>query len=190
MYLPSITLGLTAVMAACFSASFAAVYFEMILKRNANNTYGITSAPTSMWMRNIQLTLITVLISLAKPISKHLWRVGYLDTSLEDDSGIPLLQGFTIWTWALVGLQAIGGLLVIAVIGYTDNVLRGMAMVISQVTVMVLSFLLFSTAISEASNFGALTILLSVYYFSDANNYSIFHQEEDKETTPYRIRIV
>jgi solute carrier family 35 (UDP-sugar transporter), member A1/2/3 len=184
LHLPSLILGLVQVVAGCLASSFAGVYFEKILKHNANVSYGISSAPTSMWMRSIQLTFFTVLISLATPISEYVKR----DKSLEDDSNFSIFQGFTRWTWILVCLQAIGGLLVIAVIGYADNVVKGIAIVMSQVVTISLSFILFSTPISDVTHIGSLIILLSVYYFNNVNNICNLHQEE--ESSPYQIQIV
>jgi solute carrier family 35 (UDP-sugar transporter), member A1/2/3 len=191
LHLPSFTTGLVAVTMACLASSFSGVYFEKILKRNANYAHGNTRASTSMWMRSIQLTSFSILILLTKPVLKLFWKSQYMGESLDDSSSIPLLHGFMPWTWALVWCQAIQGMLVIAVIGYADNVLKGMAIVMSQVMVFVISYLLFASAPTGMSNLGALTIAMSVYYFSNLRNHCISLQdEEEKESSLQQIQVV
>ncbi len=47
-------IGVIAVLVSCLTSGFAGVYFEKVLKTNS----------TSLWMRNIQLALIGIVISL------------------------------------------------------------------------------------------------------------------------------
>ncbi|XP_017327418.1 solute carrier family 35 member A3b [Ictalurus punctatus] len=100
-------IGLLAVLFACFSSGFAGVYFEKILKETNQ----------SVWIRNIQLGLFGLLFGLIGVFAQ--------DGEKVRESGI--LQGYNNVTWAVVILQAVGGLVVAAVIKYADNILKSFA---------------------------------------------------------------
>jgi solute carrier family 35 (UDP-sugar transporter), member A1/2/3 len=174
----NLTVGLTAVTIACFSSACAGVYFEMVLKKPGGNAAGaagngntngnsnsnnngngnaaaITKPAASLWMRNIQLSFISIIIAV-------------LQSMFQDDPiGHTYLHGFTGWTWVLVLLQAAGGLLVAAVIKYADNVLKGLATGVSVVLATAASMVLFGTPLTSQFLIGAVMILISVYYFSN-----------------------
>ncbi|XP_017558838.1 solute carrier family 35 member A3b [Pygocentrus nattereri] len=99
--------GLLAVVVACFSSGFAGVYFEKILKQTKQ----------SVWIRNIQLGLFGLIFGLAGMLAYDGKKV------LEDG----MFQGYNSVSWAVVLLQALGGLVVAAVIKYADNILKGFA---------------------------------------------------------------
>jgi UDP-sugar transporter A1/2/3 len=151
-------LGLIAVTFACMSSALAGVYFEKVLKKPATESDedGVKTPPPSLWMRNMQLAFYTVIIAAVQ---------GMLHS--EEGPPKPYLHGFNSWTWALVILQAGGGLLVAAVIKYADNVLKGLATGVSVVLSSTLSMLLFGTPLSIQFLFGAVFILNAVWFFSN-----------------------
>ncbi|KAB5579709.1 hypothetical protein PHYPO_G00198060 [Pangasianodon hypophthalmus] len=100
-------IGVLAVLFACFSSGFAGVYFEKILKETKQ----------SVWIRNIQLGLFGLIFGLIGVFAQ--------DGDKVWESGI--LQGYNSVTWAVVILQAMGGLIVAAVIKYADNILKSFA---------------------------------------------------------------
>ncbi|TSL47711.1 UDP-N-acetylglucosamine transporter [Bagarius yarrelli] len=101
-------IGMLAVLVACLSSGFAGVYFEKILKETKQ----------SVLTRNIQLGLFGLLFGLTG--------VFVQDREKVRENGF--LQGYNSVTCAVVVLQAMGGLIVAAVIKYADNILKSFAM--------------------------------------------------------------
>ncbi|XP_076828748.1 solute carrier family 35 member A3b [Brachyhypopomus gauderio] len=112
--------GLVAVLVACLSSGFAGVYFEKILKETKQ----------SVWIRNIQLGLFGLVFGLLGVFVYDGERV------LKDG----FLQGYNSITWTVVLLQALGGLVVAAVIKYADNILKGFATSISIILSSLISY--------------------------------------------------
>uniref|UniRef100_UPI00358FAD0D UDP-N-acetylglucosamine transporter isoform X1 n=2 Tax=Myxine glutinosa TaxID=7769 RepID=UPI00358FAD0D len=115
-------IGLFAVLLACFSSGFAGVYFERILKGSRQ----------SVWVRNIQMGLFGSFFAL----------VGVVVRDWEQVHQAGLLQGFNSLTWIVVILQAVGGLVVAAVIKYADNILKGFATSLSIILSSIISYML------------------------------------------------
>ncbi len=152
----SLATGLSAVSIACLCSALAGVYFEKVLKKTTTTVTGEQKKPVSLWMRNIQMAFFSVIIAIFK---------GF--TASGGDAEKPFMHGFTFWVWVVVMLQAGGGLLVAAVIKYADNVLKGMATGVSVVTSTACSMVLFGTPLTTQFAFGAVIILISVYFFSN-----------------------
>lgn len=115
-------MGLLAVLVACFSSGFAGVYFEKILKESKQN----------VWVRNIQLGLFGLIFGLGG--------VFVCDGERVHENG--LFQGYSGLTWTVVALQALGGLVIAAVITYADNILKGFATSISIILSTFISYFL------------------------------------------------
>ena len=97
-------IGLIAVFIATITSGFAGVYFEKILKGSS----------TSLWIRNIQLGLPSIVIALAT-------------VYLEDREKVyskGFFVGYNGIVWTVVTIQAVGGLIVAVVVKYADNVLK------------------------------------------------------------------
>lgn len=141
-------LGLLAVVACCMSSGFSGVYFERLIKINANQ---------SLWIRNFQLAMFCLLISCVAMV--------YQDFSSIMDRG--MLQGYSTLTWTVVLLQAFGGLIVAAVVKHADNVLKGFATSVSIILSTLLSFILFEN-FNPATNFyyGATIVIVSTIMYS------------------------
>ncbi|KAM6962815.1 solute carrier family 35 member A3a [Aplochiton taeniatus] len=112
--------GVTAVLVACCSSGFAGVYFEKILKETKQ----------SVWVRNIQLGFFGLVFSLIGMLSYDGDKVG--------QSG--MFQGYNTLTWVVVALQALGGLVIAAVIKYADNILKGFATSLSIILSTLISY--------------------------------------------------
>lgn len=97
-------IGLIAVLCAAGTSGFAGVYFEKILK----------GSQTTLWLRNVQMGLPSIVIALFTVYSK--------DHSAVATHGI--LGGFSAMVWTVVIVQAAGGLIVAVVVKYADNVLK------------------------------------------------------------------
>lgn len=115
-------LGLFVVLIACFSSGFSGVYFEKLLKSSAQ----------SLWIRNVQLALFSILL-------------GSLAIILQDLPAVMkegFFQGYYRTTWVVIFLQAFGGLVVSTVIKYADNILKGFATSVSIVLSTICSYYL------------------------------------------------
>eukprot|EP00545_Synedropsis_sp_CCMP1620_P009508 CAMPEP_0119013578 /NCGR_PEP_ID=MMETSP1176-20130426/8527_1 /TAXON_ID=265551 /ORGANISM="Synedropsis recta cf, Strain CCMP1620" /LENGTH=379 /DNA_ID=CAMNT_0006966679 /DNA_START=63 /DNA_END=1202 /DNA_ORIENTATION=- len=152
----SLTKGLIAVSIACFCSALAGVYFEKVLKK-ATTENGTARAPVSLWMRNVQLALFSVMIAVFQGISQ----------GGNGEEVKPFLHGFTSWVWVLVCLQAGGGLLVAAVIKYADNVLKGLATGVSVVAATAASAAFFRVPLTGQFSAGGVCIMIAVYFFSN-----------------------
>mmetsp|Transcript_26695 Transcript_26695/g.37834 ORF Transcript_26695/g.37834 Transcript_26695/m.37834 type:complete len:252 (-) Transcript_26695:64-819(-) len=143
----STAIGLAAVSTACFSSAIAGVYFEKI----------ISQCWIRRWIRNIQLSFSSAILALLQ---------NSLSRQNEVDLRKSFFHGFTVWVMVLVVLQAGGGLLVAAVMKYTDNVLKGLATGVSVVVGTAFSTVLFKTPLTSQFVIGSFIILLSVYLFN------------------------
>ncbi|XP_064371916.1 UDP-N-acetylglucosamine transporter isoform X2 [Dromaius novaehollandiae] len=112
--------GLMAVLIACFSSGFAGVYFEKILKETKQ----------SVWIRNIQLGFFGSIFGL----------MGVYIYDGEQLSKNGFFQGYNKLTWIVVILQALGGLVIAAVIKYADNILKGFATSLSIILSTLISY--------------------------------------------------
>ena len=115
--------GLVAVLCAACTSGFSGVYFEKILK----------GSRTSLWIRNIQMGLPSVIIA-------------YITVYIKDSAAIRqqgFLGGYNNIVWTVVSVQAIGGLIVATVVKYADNVLKVFATSFSIVLSCMISAFLF-----------------------------------------------
>ncbi|XP_042339908.1 solute carrier family 35 member A3a isoform X1 [Plectropomus leopardus] len=112
--------GVAAVLVACCSSGFAGVYFEKILKESKQ----------SVWVRNIQLGMFGFVFGLFGMLAYDGERVR--------ESG--MFQGYNTVTWTVVALQALGGLVIAAVIKYADNILKGFATSLSIILSTLISY--------------------------------------------------
>ncbi|EPT27586.1 UDP-galactose transporter subfamily protein [Toxoplasma gondii ME49] len=97
-------IGLIAVFSACLTSGFAGVYLEKILKET----------PVSIWVRNIQLALYGTVLA----VLGAYWNDG------DKIQQYGFFQGYNVIVWSAVLLQALGGLIVAAVLKYADNILK------------------------------------------------------------------
>jgi len=104
-------LGLICVLCAACTSGFSGVYFEKILK----------GAKTSLWIRNIQMGLPSIIIAYAT--------VYLEDGVIVSEKGF--FVGYSPIVWTVVGIQAAGGLIVAVVVKYADNVMKVFATSIS-----------------------------------------------------------
>mmetsp|Transcript_1789 Transcript_1789/g.2629 ORF Transcript_1789/g.2629 Transcript_1789/m.2629 type:complete len:397 (-) Transcript_1789:70-1260(-) len=116
-------IGLVAVLCAACTSGFAGVYFEKILK----------GSQTTLWLRNIQMGLPSILIAFITIYSK--------DSKVVAEQGI--LGGFSVMVWTVVIVQAAGGLIVAVVVKYADNVLKVFASSFSIIISCIISAIFF-----------------------------------------------
>ena len=112
--------GIAAVSVACLLSGLAGVWLERIVQGTMN---------VPIWLRNIQLGLLSLVI-------------GAVQLYLVDGDKIAhfgFFQGYTFFTYSVVGQVAAGGLLVGLIMKYADNVIKGFATSLSIVMSSVVS---------------------------------------------------
>nr|XP_033772118.1 UDP-N-acetylglucosamine transporter [Geotrypetes seraphini]XP_033772119.1 UDP-N-acetylglucosamine transporter [Geotrypetes seraphini]XP_033772120.1 UDP-N-acetylglucosamine transporter [Geotrypetes seraphini]XP_033772121.1 UDP-N-acetylglucosamine transporter [Geotrypetes seraphini] len=138
--------GVIAVLVACFSSGFAGVYFEKILKETKQ----------SVWIRNIQLGFFGGIF-------------GFLGVYIYDGERVSqngFFQGYNHFTWIVVALQALGGLVIAAVIKYADNILKGFATSLSIILSTVISYFWLQDFIpTSVFFFGALMVIAATFLY-------------------------
>ena len=137
------TSGLFAVVVCGCSSALAGVYFEKILK----------GTPTSVWMRNSQLAFFSVLFGMGGCI--------FVDGVFKS-----FFQGYYSMVWAIIAVQAIGGLIVAVVVKYADNILKGFATAISIVVCGVSSSWLFGFVPSPLFFIGSVVVIAATMLYS------------------------
>ncbi|KAM4721547.1 UDP-N-acetylglucosamine transporter isoform 1-T1 [Rhinophrynus dorsalis] len=138
--------GLMAVLIACFSSGFAGVYFEKILKETKQ----------SVWIRNIQLGFFGGIFGLMGVFiydGERVYKEGFF-------------QGYNNLTWAVVVLQALGGLVIAAVIKYADNILKGFATSLSIILSTLISYFWLQDFVPTSVFFiGALLVISATFLY-------------------------
>lgn len=141
-------LGLAAVVASSMCSGFAGVYFEKTLK----------GTHTPLWARNFQLATFGIII-------------GTVGMYVNDGDKIKekgILFGYHKLVWAIIAMQAFGGLLVGVVVKYADNILKGFAAAVSIVISCILSVYLFSFKLTMPFVSGAALVMLATYLYGVA----------------------
>lgn len=144
-------LGLGAIAVACLFSAFAGVYFEYVVKSDRAH-----DKTPSLWMRNIQLALFSIIVALVQ-----------LKWNEVSENGDDFFHGFTFYAWCQVILFAAGGLLVAAVIQHADNVVKGLATGISVLVSSAGSMVLYKTPFTPTFSICAMATVFATYVFSD-----------------------
>merc|ERR1719189_2295086 len=138
-------LGFSAALTACMLSGFAGVYFEKILK----------GSDTSVWMRNVQLALLSV-------------PLGLITSYLTDGDKIAtngFFHGYDNFVWFTVSQNALGGLLVAVVVKYADNILKGFACSLAIIITCVASIFIFDFSLSLQFTVGAACVIGSIFLY-------------------------
>lgn len=146
-------LGLISVLCGCMTSGFSGVYLEIVLK-----------STTSLWIRNAQLALIGIGMSLISCYAR--------DYDAVVTRGF--FAGYDEYVLLVILLQAAGGLLVAVVVKYADNVIKGFATSISVILSSLVSMQLFHDVhINVAYILGVSIVLASVYIYGLPATYHV-----------------
>jgi UDP-sugar transporter A1/2/3 len=134
------------------SSSFAGVYFEKVVK----------TTPPSLAVRNIHLGLFGIPFALASMLVLDVW-------GCDDPKGFRYFRGYSHFTFWLIVVHAVGGLLVAAVVKYADNILKGFATAVAIIVSGVFASLLWHYVPSFAFVGGCTMVIVSilVYQFAE-----------------------
>ncbi|XP_072532895.1 CMP-sialic acid transporter [Salminus brasiliensis] len=138
-------LGFVAVAVAVLCSGFAGVYFEKVLK----------SSDTSLWVRNIQMYLSGIIVTLAG--------VYMTDGPQVMEKGF--FYGYTPWVCFVIFLASVGGLYTSVVVKYTDNIMKGFSAAAAIVLSTIASVTLFGLQITLTFASGALLVCVSIYLY-------------------------
>ncbi|KAI5094488.1 CMP-sialic acid transporter, partial [Silurus meridionalis] len=138
-------LGFVAIAIAVICSGFAGVYFEKVLK----------SSSTSLWVRNIQMYLSGIAITLLG--------VYVTDGAQVMEKGF--FFGYTPWVCFVIFLASVGGLYTSVVVKYTDNIMKGFSAAAAIVLSTIASVLLFGLQLTVTFLSGALLVCVSIYLY-------------------------
>jgi UDP-sugar transporter A1/2/3 len=145
-------MGLLAVLCAACTSGFSGVYFERILK----------GAKTSLWLRNIQMGLPSVVIAFITVFAK--------DANAIRSNGF--FAGYNAMVWTVIMVQAAGGLIVAVVVKYADNVLKVFATSFSIIFSSLVSAVLFNFRPDFSFCSGATLVMISTVLYSQPQTMS------------------
>ncbi|KAF9464780.1 nucleotide-sugar transporter-domain-containing protein [Collybia nuda] len=143
--------GFMAVAAACFTSGLAGVYFEMVLK----------NSQADLWVRNVQLSLFSILPALAPIVFSHTSNLGP-----SEGWSFSLFHDFGAWAWATVSVQVLGGLVTAMVIKYSDNILKGFATSLSIIISFLASTVLFNFNLTLTFALGSVIVLVATWLYN------------------------
>ncbi|KAI8927181.1 nucleotide-sugar transporter-domain-containing protein [Entophlyctis helioformis] len=144
-------LGLIAVMVACVLSGLAGVWFEKVLK----------GSKASLFLRNVQLSFFSVIPGIVFGV--------YLVDGAEVAEG-GFFKGYTVWAWAAILCQAVGGLIVAIVVKYADNILKGFATSIAIILSSIASVFIFDFQITIIFIIGSSLVLYATHLYSKPDN--------------------
>jgi UDP-sugar transporter A1/2/3 len=126
-------IGLSALLAVAVLSGLTGVYFEQVLKDPATSV--------SVWTRNIQLSFFSLFPA---------FLVGIIFKDGDDIVRHGFFEGYNWIVWALIILQACGGILASLCIHYADNIAKNYATSISIVISFFFSVLFFNVKVTLA----------------------------------------
>lgn len=138
--------GWTAVLCAACTSGFSGVYFEKILK----------GSDVSVFIRNVQMGIPSIVIA-----SMACYTNDYRDIRQKG-----FFVGYNSYVWAVILVQAVGGLIVAVVVKYADNVLKVFASSFSIIFSCLLSAILFDFRPNTLFVSGAGLVCLSTVLYS------------------------
>ncbi|UZJ56090.1 hypothetical protein CBS101457_005410 [Exobasidium rhododendri] len=167
----SVTIGFGLMILACLISGFAGTATEKILKEGKS----------SIWANNFQISVLSLIPASLPIIYGSL--VSYFATDLSASSSSssslslaaahsPLpssfhpLEAFNGWTWSVIVLNILGGLLVSMVVKYADSILKAFAASVAVILTFVITFLFLGTKFTMLSLFGAALVVLAVLAYN------------------------
>lgn len=138
-------LGFMCVLTAACTSGFAGVYFEMLLK----------SSKTSLFIRNIQMGIPSIMLSLLTVVIK--------DGRDVTEKGF--FQGYNSTVVSVILLQAVGGLVVAVVVKYADSIRKSFAAALSIIASCILSVFFFGVQLNKTFALGVVFVCASVYMY-------------------------
>eukprot|EP01095_Lingulamoeba_sp_RSL-Kostka_P017635 TRINITY_DN929_c0_g1_i1.p1 TRINITY_DN929_c0_g1~~TRINITY_DN929_c0_g1_i1.p1 ORF type:complete len:353 (-),score=52.04 TRINITY_DN929_c0_g1_i1:145-1203(-) len=138
--------GLVCLITACFTSGLAGIYLEKVIK----------TTTSSIWIKNIQLSLFSILPAL--------FYVLWNDTERVMTEGF--FTGYTPLVMITILCHSSNGIVVAFVLKYADNILKTFATSISIVVSSIVSMVLFTFYPSIFWSFGCFLVIIATYFYS------------------------
>eukprot|EP00873_Tetraselmis_striata_P046550 jgi/Tetstr1/466814/TSEL_011284.t1 len=142
-------LGVIACLVSGISSAFAGVWFEKYVKGAETN---------SLWIRNCQLSMYGLPLAVASLLTSD--RAELLEGGF--------FQGFNVYTWFAIALQAFGGIVVGMVVKYADNILKNFANALSVICTVLAAIPIFGQYPSPWSLLGLLFTFTSIFMYGNS----------------------
>ncbi|KAF0685763.1 Aste57867_22371 [Aphanomyces stellatus] len=148
-------IGILMVVGLAVNSGIAAAYLELVLKTHKpHQTF--TNPIDPLWKTNIQLSLISVAAT----------GLGVAHSALTTPD-FSFFEGYNEFTYGVIGLQACGGLIIAAVVRYSDNVVKNFGTALSLVLSSLLANYLFRTTSPPMFYVGGFLVVASVFVYGD-----------------------
>ncbi|KAF4654339.1 hypothetical protein FOZ61_008330 [Perkinsus olseni] len=154
----SLLVGICAILFACMTSGFAAVYFEYMLKRGSTGKDGAPNVqkPYTIWVRNFQLASFASTSAICTMLIK--------DHEALRQNGF--FYGYSPLTWTTIFLEAGGGLIVAVVIKYADTILKNFATAAAIISSTTISALFLGFEVRPTFVIGAALVITAIYMYS------------------------
>lgn len=148
-------IGVSIVLGLAVNSGLAAAYFERVMKSHKANTTMQTVDP--LWVRNLQLSAVSIVVCMVDLVRNmgDLWADGFF-------------HGFHSMVWAVIFLQAVGGLTIAAVVRYSDNVVKNFGTSFSLIFSCMISNYMFNQSATSSFYMGVFLVVVSVFIYGDS----------------------
>ncbi|OWY92718.1 UDP-N-acetylglucosamine transporter [Phytophthora megakarya] len=148
-------IGICIMLGLAVNSGLAAAYFERVMKSHKGVTTQQTLDP--LWTRNLQLSAISVGVAsfdLVRNVGE-VWTNGFF-------------YGFHPSVFAVILLQAVGGLTIAAVVRYSDNIVKNFGTSFSLILSCIISNYMFDQTATFSFYFGVMLVVGSVFVYGDS----------------------
>ncbi|KAJ0405787.1 hypothetical protein P43SY_003637 [Pythium insidiosum] len=147
-------IGISIVLGLAVNSGLAAAYFERVMKSHKYNATMQTLDP--LWTRNLQLSAVSIAVTLFDLVRNagDIWANGFF-------------HGFHGYVWAVIFLQAVGGLTIAAVVRFSDNVVKNFGTSFSLIFSCLISNYMFNQSATWSFYAGVLLVVVSVFIYGD-----------------------
>ncbi|KAI9908982.1 hypothetical protein PsorP6_014726 [Peronosclerospora sorghi] len=148
-------IGICIMIGLAINSGLAATYFERVMKSHKALTTQQTLDP--LWVRNIQLSAISVGVAAVDVVRNlnEVWTQGFF-------------YGFHPSVFAVIFLQAVGGLTIAAVVRYSDNIVKNFGTSFSLILSCIVSNYMFDQTPPFSFYVGVLLVVGSVFVYGDS----------------------
>lgn len=148
-------IGVGVVFGLAVNSGLAAAYFERVMKSHKSNATMQTIDP--LWTRNLQLSAISVAVTSVDLVRN----AGEVYTN-------GFFHGFHSMVFAVIFLQAVGGLTIAAVVRYSDNIVKNFGTSFSLIFSCIISNYMFDQSATWSFYFGVLLVVGAVFVYGDS----------------------
>ncbi|KAG6622349.1 UDP-N-acetylglucosamine transporter [Phytophthora cinnamomi] len=148
-------IGICVMVGLAINSGLAAAYFERVMKSHKAVATQQTLDP--LWTRNLQLSAISVGVTFVDLIRNfsEVWTNGFF-------------YGFHPSVFAVIFLQAVGGLTIAAVVRYSDNIVKNFGTSFSLILSCIISNYMFGQTATFSFYFGVFLVVGSVFVYGDS----------------------